>query len=220
MRREAIQLSDEIESAFTENGNVVCGMDEVGRGAWAGPLVLAAVIPGFGTIPGVRDSKKIAQKKRESLSDEIYSWAKGIGIGVVSNNEIDEIGMARAITIGANRALDELEKNSTAPDVVLLDGHYDFIKGNCYKVQTIVKGDNVSHAIAAASIVAKVYRDNFMSSEEVGAAYPDFCFEKNKGYPAPVHKDALAKLGPTSLHRVSWDIFGGTFQNDADGTLM
>lgn len=198
--------SDEIESAIYADGRVVCGMDEVGRGAWAGPLVIAAVIPGVGTIDGVRDSKKIAQKKREKLSGEIASWAKGIGIGVVSNREIDEIAMAQAITLCAHRALQDLENNAESPDCILLDGHYDFVRNNKYDIVTIVKGDNASHCIAAASIIAKVYRDNFMASEPIINNYPDFCFEKNKGYPSPVHKDALRKNGPTPLHRISWNI--------------
>jgi ribonuclease HII len=198
----------EIEDSISDDGKVVCGMDEVGRGAWAGPLVLSCVIPSTGTIPGVRDSKKVAPKKREVLFDEIISWAKGVGIGVVTNVEIDEWGMSKALTVCASRALDELQKTSVDVDVVLLDGHYDFIRQSQYEVRTIIKGDNVSHAIAAASIVAKVYRDRYMASDDVAGRYQDFSFEKNKGYPAPVHKQALATNGPTPLHRISWDILG------------
>lgn len=211
---------DEIESGLRDKGNVVCGMDEVGRGAWAGPLVLAAVIPGNGIIDGVRDSKKISPKKRTLLDLQIRDWAKGIGIGSVSNNEIDEMGLAHAITLGAKRALQDLEKTSICPNIVLLDGHYDFICDDKYLVQTIIKGDNVSHAIAAASIVAKVYRDTYMSSESVAGKYPKFCFEKNKGYPAPVHKLELKNAGPTPLHRVSWDIFPNSFLDEDQNQLF
>ncbi len=203
--------TDEIEAEFFARGSVVCGMDEVGRGAWAGPLVLAAVIPGSGTIDGVKDSKRISPKKRSILAPEIYAWAKGVGIGIVTNEEIDQWGMSKSLHIGAQRTLDDLEKNATAVDAVLLDGSFDFIRNKKYNVTTIVKGDNVSHAIAAASVVAKVFRDDYMSGNEVAARYPEFCFEKNKGYPAPVHREALKSCGPTPLHRISWDILGDTF---------
>lgn len=198
----------EIEEEISSQGKIVCGMDEVGRGAWAGPLVIGCVVPGEGTIPGVRDSKRVSPNVRTKLSSEIRSWAKGIGIGVVTNGEIDQWGMNVAMRNASLRALDDLEKTSVGVDVVLLDGHYDFIKHPSYDVRTIVKGDNVSHAIAAASIVAKVFRDEYMASDEVSGRYPQFHFEKNKGYPAPVHREALSTLGPTAFHRVSWDILG------------
>lgn len=211
MENHTLYPNDDLEREVISTGSIVCGMDEVGRGAWAGPLVLAAVIPGVGTIPGVRDSKKLSAKKREVLSREIRAWAKGIGIGSVTNVEIDNIGLNRAITLGAHRALENLEQTSIFADTVLLDGQYDFICDNKYIVKTIVKGDNVSHAIAAASIVAKVFRDNYMCSDEVAKKYPLFGFEKNKGYPAPMHKNELAKVGPTPLHRISWNILGDSF---------
>lgn len=195
----------DIENAYAAESKVVCGMDEVGRGAWAGPLVMAAVIPGPGVIPGVRDSKKIAEKKRVRLRDEIYSWAKGIGIGEVTNDEIDRWGMAQSLRVAAMRTIEDLEKTSVAVDVVLLDGIHNFF-GSSKEVVTIVKGDNVSHSIAAASIVAKVHRDSYMASEGVAGKYPSFCFESNKGYPAPIHREQLAAMGPTSLHRISWKI--------------
>lgn len=206
--------TDELEAGYFSQGSIVCGMDEVGRGAWAGPLVLAAVIPGVGTIEGVKDSKKISPKRRALLAPEIHSWAKGVGIGIVTNDEIDEWGMSKALHVGAQRTLENLETTSIGVDVVLLDGSIDFIRNDRYRVTTIIKGDNFSHAIAAASIVAKVFRDDYMCSDEVSARYPDFCFEKNKGYPAPVHKDALKSKGPTPLHRISWDILGDTFPSD------
>lgn len=212
--------TDELESDISSQGSVVCGMDEVGRGAWAGPLVMAAVIPGSGTIDGVKDSKKISPKKRSLLEPEIRSWAKGIGIGIVTNSEIDDWGMSQSLHIGAQRTLEDLAKNSEDVDVVLLDGSFNFIKNSRYSVTTIVKGDNVSHAIAAASIVAKVFRDDYMSSDEVASLYPDFCFEKNKGYPAPVHKEALRSCGPTPLHRISWDILGDAFPSSAPKPLF
>ncbi|MFN8015495.1 MAG: ribonuclease HII [Acidimicrobiia bacterium] len=201
-----IYPGNEIEQKLIVAGKTVCAMDEVGRGAWAGPLVIACVIPGAGTIEGVRDSKKISIKKREQLSEKIWAWAKTIGIGATSNEEIDKYGLGRCLTIAAIRALENIDK-LFKPDYVLLDGSHNFIKNNSYEVQTIVKGDNISHAIAAASIVAKVYRDNIMSSTECIDKYGVYGFEKNKGYPSPAHRQALSQYGPCDMHRVSWNIF-------------
>ncbi len=198
--------TDELERSLSKNINLVCGIDEVGRGAWAGPLVMAAVVPGDGVIEGVRDSKKVSEKNRIRLAQEIALWAKGIGIGVVDNREIDEIGMARALRECSLRALADLEELDLFAKHILLDGHYDFIQSSKYEVTTVVKGDDKSHLIAAASIVAKVHRDTYMASEHVAGKYPDFCFEKNKGYPSPDHKNALKNDGPTEFHRVSWKI--------------
>lgn len=200
--------SNDIEEEYISHGQVVAGMDEVGRGSWAGPLVMAAVVPGIGTLNGVRDSKKIAQKKRESLVSVIQDWAIAFSIGEVTNNEIDELGMSKALKLCASRTLDNLEAKIGKIGVVLLDGNIDFLQRSKTKTELIIKGDNFSHAIACASILAKVHRDTYMSSEEIAGKYIDFCFEKNKGYPAPVHKEALKKLGATPIHRISWDIFG------------
>lgn len=213
----------EIEDEIIANGHVVAGMDEVGRGSWAGPLVMAIVMPGSGTIEGVRDSKKIAQKKRESLYDQIIDWCQGFAFGVVTNDEIDEWGMSKALSVCANRALATLCEDKTKIDIVLLDGNIDYIKHEYTKTELIVKGDNFSHCIAAASILAKVHRDKYMASEVVAGKYPEFCFDKNKGYPAPVHKEALKTLGATPLHRISWDIFGENredFKNMTENALF
>jgi len=209
-----------IELSHIENGLNVCGVDEVGRGSWAGPLVMSAVVPGEGTVEGVRDSKKISQKKRETLDVAIRQWAKAIGLGIVTNDEIDQWGMSRALNVCAQRAIEDIESQGYEVNHVLLDGHYDFIRQKRLSVETIVKGDNVSHVIAAASIIAKVYRDTYMASSEVAGKYSAFCFEKNKGYPSPVHKQALKDLGPTPLHRISWDIFGDSFSNNVQEVLI
>ena len=206
-----------IEHEYISHGLTVGGMDEVGRGSWAGPLVMAAVIPGVGVIEGVRDSKKIAPKKRELLSKEIIDWAKCYSVGVVTNNEIDQWGMSKALKICATRTLKGLQDHVANVDVILLDGNIDFLVECEIKTELIIKGDNFSHVIACASIIAKVYRDNYMSSETVAGKYKEFYFEKNKGYPAPVHNEALKRLGATPLHRVSWDIFG---ENGQDFKLL
>ena len=211
---------DSIEKNFLSCGRTVCGIDEVGRGAWAGPLVLAAVVPGEGTIEGVRDSKKISAKKRKFLSLQIWNWAKAIGIGEVSNSEIDEIGLARSLTLGANRAIEQVRRSHGNIDVVLLDGPFDFIGDKKSEVVTVVKGDDTSHLIACASIVAKVYRDNLMCSSEIAGRYHDFVFESNKGYPSKIHKQALKKYGPTELHRISWNILEQPFSQTSLEVLV
>ncbi len=220
LKKPIFYPDNKIESEIIARGKSVCGIDEVGRGAWAGPLVLAAVVPGEGTIEGVRDSKKISAKKREVLAEQIRMWSKAIGIGVVSNKEIDKIGMSQAITLGAKRAITEVELTGITIDEILLDGHYDFLKDSKRVVRTFVKGDNISHVIAAASIVAKVYRDTWMASKEIASHYPDFVFKSNKGYPSPTHKLALRNLGPTPLHRVSWNIFEDSFSNPVQEALI
>lgn len=220
MPRHLITSPCDLEEEISRDGTVVCGMDEVGRGAWAGPLVIAAVIPGEGVIEGVRDSKRISAPRREQLARDIRNWSKGIGLGIVTNTEIDSISMAKAVTVAAQRALEEVEKISLAPEVVLLDGHYDFIRNDAYQVRTLVKGDDSSHAIAAASIVAKVFRDKYMASNEVHGRFRDFCFDRNKGYPSPAHKEALSRLGPTPFHRISWDILGSVSKYQAPKALF
>lgn len=220
MKAPALFPDDKIEREVISNGKTVCGIDEVGRGAWAGPLVLAAVVPGTGMIDGIRDSKKVSPKKREVLSKQIFSWSPAIGFGIVSNNEIDQLGLSNAITLGSRRAISEIEKAGTFIDVVLLDGNYDFLKEPKRSVQTYIKGDNLSHLIASASIVAKVFRDTYMASEEVAGRFPEFMFESNKGYPSPIHKSKLRDLGPTPLHRVSWDIFEDSFPKSIQEALI
>ena len=134
--------TNDIEYAYIKNSQIVAGMDEVGRGSWAGPLVMAAVIPGEGTIPGVRDSKKISQKKRELLVPIISHWAVGIAIGTVSNNEIDEFGMSQSLKLCAHRTIKNLEEIIGHIDVVLLDGNIDFLERGDIKTELIIKGDN------------------------------------------------------------------------------
>lgn len=128
------------------------------------------------------------------LSKEIIDWAKCYSVGVVTNNEIDQWGMSKALKICATRTLKGLQDHVANVDVILLDGNIDFLVDCEIKTELIIKGDNFSHVIACASIIAKVYRDNYMSSETVAGKYKEFYFEKNKGYPAPVHKEALKDL--------------------------
>lgn len=193
-----------IERALWADGHrVVVGMDEVGKGAWAGPLTIgAAVLPEDRRIHGVRDSKLLDETARERLFPKVASWCVAWSVGHASNTECDELGMSEAQRLAARRAIDAL---GVCPDRVLLDGRWDFVGGGI--ARTIVKGDQSCLSIAAASILAKVTRDRLMIKS--ASEFPAFAFERNKGYPSPTHRAALAELGPTSLHRVSWSFMDG-----------
>lgn len=188
----------QLENQCWENGDdVVVGIDEVGRGSWAGPLVMAAAaIPRDRRIYNLRDSKLLSERRREEMFDKVAQWCQW-SLGIVSAAECDEWGMSEALRECARRALRALP---VVPDRVLIDGPIDFVgKGNSINV---VKGDMKCVSIAAASIVAKVSRDRMMREEAVN--FPAFSFETNKGYPCPRHRMALNAYGPTSIHRRSW----------------
>jgi ribonuclease HII len=177
---------------------VVVGMDEVGRGAWAGPLTVgAAVIPSDRRVYRVRDSKLLTEPEREALFDRLTEWCVAWGVGHASQAECDELGMSAAQKLAARRALDTL---GVEPDAVLVDGNWDFVgRGN---TRRIVRGDRSCLTIATASILAKVSRDRLMRAE--AEHFPAFDFDRNKGYPCPRHKAALQAWGPTAIHRRSW----------------
>lgn len=189
------------EACWAAGDRIVCGLDEVGRGAWAGPATIAAVVPGRAPIAGVRDSKQMTPSARERGAAAVRAWAEAIGIGHATPRECDELGMTAALRLAGRRALAEVESQGFVPDRVLLDGTHDFL-GLGDRVRTVVKGDATCLSIAAASVVAKVTRDAHMV--ETAEHFPAFGFEGNKGYPAPVHQMALQAYGPTTIHRVSW----------------
>lgn len=183
---------------WAQGASVVVGVDEVGRGAWAGPLSIgAAVIPVDRRIVGVRDSKMLTEPEREGLYDRVAEWCVAWSVGHVWPDECDELGMSEAQRLAARRAIEGL---GVTPDAVLLDGKWDFVGlGN---TRTIVKGDATCLSIAAASVLAKVTRDRIMRA---GADnYPGFDFAYNKGYPCPRHRTALQGYGPTAIHRRRW----------------
>ena len=187
------------ERGLWEAGHeVVVGIDEVGRGAWAGPLTIgAAVLPRDKRVYKVRDSKQLTEREREALFDRIASWCVAWGVGHASHEECDELGMSEAQRLAARRAIARL---GLAPERVLVDGNWDFVgTGN---VTRIVRGDATCLSIAAASILAKVTRDRFMQAE--AEHHPWWWFEHNKGYPCPRHKAVLRGMGPSSIHRRSW----------------
>src|SRR5687768_3129815 len=188
-----------IERALWAEGHeVVGGMDEVGGGAWAGPLTLgAAVVPKDRRVNKIRDSKMLTEAEREAMFERIASWCVAWSVGHASEEECDELGMSEAQRLAARRALDAL---GLPADTVLLDGKWDFVGDGTS--QMLVKGDARCLSIAAASILAKVTRDRIMRAE---AEHHDlWSFEENKGYPCPRHKTALRGVGPSAIHRRSW----------------
>jgi ribonuclease HII len=180
---------------------VVIGIDEVGRGSWAGPVTVAAVVSPPEHLSGVRDSKLLTPEEREKCARRVRAWAQGVGIGHATHEECDVLGMTEALRRAACRALEQLEACGFVPDRIVLDGNHDYLRMPG-RVRTIIKGDQTVLSVAAASVVAKVTRDAMMAEE--AEHYPAYGFESNRGYPAPVHKAALAAYGPSSIHRRSW----------------
>ncbi|OHB29340.1 MAG: ribonuclease HII [Phenylobacterium sp. RIFCSPHIGHO2_01_FULL_69_31] len=187
-----------LEKAFV--GGPVCGVDEAGRGPWAGPVSAAAVIlhDNPRKIPkGLDDSKKLTAKAREALEIEIKATSMAWGVGFASVEEIHELNILHATGLAMCRAIEAL---SVQPVFALVDGNYRF-KLPC-EVKTVVGGDGKSKSIAAASILAKVARDRLMM--EMDALYPGYGFASHKGYNAPTHLEALVNLGPCEIHRRAW----------------
>ena len=189
----------EIEDSFYADGvKVICGVAEAGRGPLAGPVCAAAVIlPEHLEIPGLTDSKKLTDKKRRELFHIIKEQAIAYGIGLASEKEIDEINILQATFLAMERALGEL---SVKPDLALIDGNRE--KDFGIPVKTIVKGDSLSMNIAAASILAKVTRDDLMM--EMAQTYPEYRFDVHKGYGTKAHYAALTQHGPSPIHRMTF----------------
>lgn len=184
--------------AKADGYNIVCGIDEAGRGPLAGPVCAAAVIlPDGCIIEGVNDSKKLTEKKREQLFDVIKETAVAYSIATADEKEIDEINILQATYLAMNRAFRGL---SVRPDMALVDGNRDPSLG--IPTRTIVKGDANSMSIAAASILAKVTRDRFML--EMDKKYPEYQFAKHKGYGTKLHYEMLDKYGASEIHRMSF----------------
>lgn len=176
----------------------VCGVDEAGRGPWAGPVSAGAVILDPARVPkGLNDSKKLTAKAREALELEIMDSAIAWGVGFASVEEIAELNILHAAGLAMRRAIEALQ---VTPVFALVDGNYRF-KLPC-DVKTVVGGDGISASIAAASILAKVARDRLMI--EMDGVYPGYGFASHKGYHAQIHVDALQRLGPCPIHRRSW----------------
>ncbi|MFI0235049.1 ribonuclease HII [Streptomyces sp. NPDC016845] len=178
---------------------IVAGVDEVGRGAWAGPVTVCAAVTGLRRPPeGLTDSKLISPKRREELAELLESWVTAHALGHASHEEIDAMGMTAALRLAATRALEALP---VRPEAVILDGKHDYL-GAPWQVRTVIKGDRSCIAVAAASVIAKVRRDKMMA--ELGTDHAHFGFAANAGYPSPVHRAALEEWGPTPHHRLTW----------------
>lgn len=187
----------EIEKEYTEKGfRLVCGIDEAGRGPLAGPVCAAAVILPIGTeIEGLNDSKKLSEKKREMLFPMIIENATAYGIGFASEQEIDEINILNATFLAMRRAVEAL---GISPDLLLIDGNQKPKIGVGEEV-TVIKGDAKSVSVAAASVLAKVSRDRYML--EKSQEYPQYAFEKHKGYGTKLHYEKIAEYGVSPIHR-------------------
>lgn len=180
---------------YNQGYKVICGVDEAGRGPLAGPVYAAAVVLKKGqTIEGVNDSKKLSEKKRELLFDKIIAECEEYSIGTASEKEIDEINILQATFLAMKRAVEGL---SVKPECALVDGNQ--VPPLECDVETVVKGDSKSESIAAASILAKVSRDRYML--EMAKKYPQYGFEKHKGYGTKLHYEMIEKYGICDIHR-------------------
>jgi ribonuclease HII len=219
--------NDRVERSLVDEGfESVAGLDEVGRGAWAGPVSVGVVVIPIGVRApkGLCDSKLLNEESREALFPKVTGWCTAWSVGHAEPVECDQLGMTGALRLAARRALSGL---GACPQVVAMDGPFDYVSDPAVpggaeptlfegaadgvepapatptpEIRNVVKGDLTCVSIAAASIVAKVTRDRLMRS--MSASFPAFDFDRNKGYPSPVHRTALAGFGLTSLHRRSW----------------
>ena len=187
---------------------MILGIDEVGRGPWAGPLVVGAVILGGAEIDGLDDSKKLTKKRREALDVEIREKAAAWALGWVSAQELDDIGMSEALRLATRRAVEQIQaqcrQQNLAFSEIIIDGKVNFLRGTALEkfVAAIPKADGLIPSVSAASIIAKVARDQFMAEQD--AVYPGYGFKSNAGYGVAKHRAAIERLGVTPLHRLSF----------------
>jgi len=193
----------EIEDALrTDGARIVAGVDEVGKGAWAGPLVVcAAVVRNDVPVDELvaRDSKALSEKKRESIFDTVAVQCSHWALGIVEAGECDRLGMSNAQRLATKRAIMGL---GVDVDAVIADGKWDFVSPLVPRVVMRVKADSVSASVAAASVLAKVSRDRMM--RDAASEHPHWNFAGNKGYPCPKHRNGLRVHGTSPIHRVSW----------------
>lgn len=187
------------KEAINNGYNIICGVDEAGRGPLAGPVFAAAVVLRTGeNIEGLNDSKKISEKKRELIFDEIRSYAVDYSISFATEEEIERLNILNATFLAMKRSIEGLK---VKPQISLIDGNR-VPKDLSVPAKAIIKGDSLSASIAAASILAKVSRDRFM--REISKIYPEYGFEKHKGYGTKMHIESLLKYGPCKIHRRSF----------------
>lgn len=193
-------MSSHLGAFYCYNESMVTvGIDEVGRGCWAGPLVAGAVILDK-PIAGLRDSKKLRKKRREALAVEIQLTAAAYGLGWVWPEEIDELGLTASVRLAMQRALDQITGEY---DELIIDGNLNFFPENT-KARAVIKADDSIPAVSAASIIAKVARDNYMAGEAAGK-YPNYQFEKHVGYGTKLHIEMLKLHGVSNIHRKSYN---------------
>ncbi len=194
-----IKLKEIEEEIYRGGIKYIAGIDEAGRGPLAGPVVVASVIlPRNSMIEGVNDSKKISEKKREKIYEEIIKEAISYGVGIIDENTIDDINILQATKLGLTNSIKELE---VVPDIILVDALRGINTCNI-PYQSIIKGDALSYSIAAASIIAKVTRDRIMQGYD--KLYPEYGFAKHKGYGTANHIDAIKTYGLCPIHRKSF----------------
>jgi ribonuclease HII len=202
-------------AAFAEGVGTIAGVDEVGRGAWAGPVSVGVALVDRKSLdafpPGVRDSKLLSPARREELFPLLESAVLEYAVGHATHAECDELGMTAAQRLAAERAFAAL---TVTPDRTIIDGKFDYTRRP--EALAVVGADRTSLVVAAASVLAKVTRDRMMI--ELSPSYPSFSFHANKGYPSPVHLDALATVGLTDIHRRSWS-FADTYREGASSGL-
>lgn len=181
--------------------DMILGIDEVGRGPWAGPLVVGAVVLGDSAIEGLTDSKKLTKKKRDALDVLIRDHAAGYGLGWVTAEELDEVGLSVALRIATIRAVEQVKASYSE---IIIDGTINFLKetNKGKYVTTLPKADLLIQSVSAASIIAKVARDNYMALQD--ATYPGYAFKNHVGYGTAAHRAAIDTLGVTPLHRLSF----------------
>jgi ribonuclease HII len=192
----------DVETELLGSCRVIVGVDEVGRGAWAGPLTVGAAAVGASELrrlpEGVRDSKQLTPQQRESLFDPLIDALLGYSFGHVTASECDALGLTRALVLAAQRALGSLHLDF---DSVIIDGSIDYTETNA---RCVVRGDAQCALVASASVLAKVTRDEWM--KEAAVEHPGYGFEHNKGYVSAGHKAAVQRLGMSAIHRQSWNV--------------
>lgn len=180
---------------------MILGIDEVGRGPWAGPLVVGAVVLGGVEIDGLTDSKKLTKRRRELLDIEIRERAAGFGLGWVHANEIDQIGLSASLVLATKRAVEQVDASYSE---ITIDGTINFLKDTTKGryVTTLPKADLLIPSVSAASIIAKVARDRYMANQD--DIFPGYKFASHVGYGTAAHRAAIEELGVTPLHRLSF----------------